>query len=215
MIGFFVLDLPFLSRRKRGFLGLAVLVTCTTAVWVGGLVWQTHFTRNSKIVVIDYSDSNYGPKAAMYFFYYFGDASYQALAYWIMGTISNDPFTLARFTGLYKCIQSAGAAGSFGMDAVATPFLNEIVSNAFLTLTRYTIKLNNYVHPQTQLASWLLMMVSFPLAGLVIYNIKETSYTEEKTVFVDESHAQTVEGHLHTGKLEVAGAKLESVDEKA
>lgn len=59
------------------------------------------------------------------------------------------------------------------------------------------------------------MVVSFPLAGLVIYNIKETSYTEEKTVFVDESHAHAVEENLHTGKLEVAGAESESVDEKA
>lgn len=41
--------------------------------------------------------------------------------------LTNDPFTLARFAGFYKAIQSAGAAGSFGMDAVYTPFLNELV----------------------------------------------------------------------------------------
>jgi hypothetical protein len=93
---------------------------------------------------------------------YFGDASYQALAYWIMGAISNDPFTLARFTGFYKAIQSAGGAGSFGMDATSTPFLNEL------------------------LASWLMMMVSFPLAGIVIWGIKDTSYTEEKTVYAKD-----------------------------
>lgn len=93
---------------------------------------------------------------------FFCDASYQALAYWIMGAISNDPFTLARFTGFYKAIQSAGAAGSFGMDATATPFLNEL------------------------LASWLIMVVSFPLAGFVIWGIKDTSYTEEKTLYVDD-----------------------------
>lgn len=45
-----------------------------------------------------------------------------------MSSLTNDPFTLARFAGLYKAVQSAGSAGSFGMDAVATPFLNEIVS---------------------------------------------------------------------------------------
>jgi hypothetical protein len=78
-----------------------------------------------------------------------------------MGAISNDPFTLARFTGFYKAIQSAGGAGSFGMDATSTPFLNEL------------------------LASWLMMLVSFPLAGIVIWGIKDTSYTEEETVYVD------------------------------
>jgi hypothetical protein len=88
-----------------------------------------------------------------------------------MGAISNDPFTLARFTGVYKAIQSAGGAGSFGMDATSTPFLNEL------------------------LASWLMMMVSFPLAGIVIWGIKDTSYTEEKTLYakdiVDEKARST------------------------
>lgn len=45
-----------------------------------------------------------------------------------MSALTNDPFTLARFAGLYKAIQSAGAAASFGMDATNTPFLNEHVS---------------------------------------------------------------------------------------
>ena len=99
---------------------------------------------------------------------FFCDASYQALAYWIMGAISNDPFTLARFTGFYKAIQSAGGAGSFGMDATATPFLNEL------------------------LASWIMMLVSFPLAGIVIWGIKDTSYTEEKTLYADELKPQVV-----------------------
>jgi hypothetical protein len=35
-----------------------------------------------------------------------------------MGCLSSSPYELARFAGLYKAVQSAGAAGSFGMDAV-------------------------------------------------------------------------------------------------
>ena len=85
-----------------------------------------------------------------------------------MGAISNDPFTLARFTGFYKAIQSAGGAGSFGMDATATPFLNELLS------------------------SWIMMLVSFPLAGIVIWGIKDTSYTEEKTLYANELKPQVV-----------------------
>ena len=38
---------------------------------------------------------------------FFSDACYQALAYWIMSALTNDPFTLARFAGLYKAVQSA------------------------------------------------------------------------------------------------------------
>jgi hypothetical protein len=83
-----------------------------------------------------------------------------------MGAISNDPFTLARFTGFYKAIQSAGGAGSFGMDATATPFRNEL------------------------LASWIMMLVSFPLAGTVIWGIKDTSYTEEETVHTNDLYTR-------------------------
>lgn len=112
---------------------------------------------------------------------------YQALAYWIMGAISNDPFTLARFAGFYKAVQSAGAAGSFGMDAVATPFLNELLS------------------------SWIMMLISFPLAALVIYDVKETSYTEEKTVFVEDLAAAQVEAG--NGSSEHSGDVKEKIED--
>lgn len=49
---------------------------------------------------------------------YIGDAMYQGLAYYTMSAMSNDPFKLARMAGYYKGVQSAGAAVSFGMDAV-------------------------------------------------------------------------------------------------
>jgi hypothetical protein len=84
-----------------------------------------------------------------------------------MAALTNDPFTLARFAGLYKAVQSAGAAGSFGMDAVATPYLNE------------------------HLASWTMMLISFPLAGLVISTIKETNYDDEQIDYVDDVKKDT------------------------
>ncbi|KAH8997191.1 MFS general substrate transporter [Lactarius hatsudake] len=166
IIGFFILDgLPF-RRRTRGFVGLAFVSITTIVVWSCALAWQVDFTRIPR-TKLHYTDSRYHAKGALYFFFFFGDACYQALAYWIMGAISNDPFTLARFTGFYKAIQSAGGAGSFGMDATSTPFLNEL------------------------LASWCLMLVSFPLAGIVIWGIKDTSYTEEKTVYANDIATQS------------------------
>ncbi|KAI0297599.1 MFS general substrate transporter [Multifurca ochricompacta] len=165
IIGFFVLDGSRFRRRTRGFLGLAFVSVTTIVVWSCALAWQVTFDRKTR-PKLHYTDNAYHAKGALYFFFYFGDAAYQALAYWIMGAISNDPFTLARFTGFYKAIQSAGGAGSFGMDATNTPFLNEL------------------------LASWVMMLVSLPLAGIVIYGIKDTSYTEEKTVYADDVKAQ-------------------------
>lgn len=38
-----------------------------------------------------------------------------------------------------------------------------------------------------------MMLVSLPLAGLVIYSVHDTSYTDEKTVFVDDVKNEKVE----------------------
>lgn len=88
-----------------------------------------------------------------------------------MSALSNDPFTLARFAGIYKAIQSAGGAGSYGMDAVLTPLLNE------------------------HLASWIMMLFSFPLAFLVLRTVKETNYEDEEVVYIaDVRRAEMEEG---------------------
>ncbi|TBU47920.1 MFS general substrate transporter [Dichomitus squalens] len=170
LIGYTVLDLKWVHRRTRGYLGLAVVSVMTIIVWSVALSWQVTFNRwdvdhtnnPNSLPFINYKDAAYRGKGALYFFYYFSDACYQALAYWIMSALTNDPFTLARYAGLYKALQSAGSAGSFGMDAVATPFLNE------------------------HLASWILMLVSFPLAFLVLRTVKETNYDDEQVVYVDD-----------------------------
>ena len=127
IIGFAVLDAPHFKRRTRGWLGLAFVAVSIITIWSCALAWQVKFTRASNLGKMSYHDAGYAPKGTLFFFFYFGDAAYQALAYWIMGAITNDPFKLARYAGFYKAIQSAGGAGSYGMDAVSTPFLNEHV----------------------------------------------------------------------------------------
>lgn len=188
LIGTFVLDANWLGRRNRGYLGLAVVTLLTIIVWAIGLSWQVTFDRADATPanLINYHHANYRGKGPLFFFYYFTDSCYQALAYWTMSAMTNDPFTLARYAGFYKAIQSAGAAGSFGMDAVATPFLNEI------------------------LGSWILTLVSFPLAFLVIRQIKETNYDDEQMVYVSDLKA----GELEAGRLENAKTGDTNTDEK-
>lgn len=48
------------------------------------------------------------------------------------------------------------------MDAVETPFLNEL------------------------LASWIMMLFSFPFAFLVLQTVKETNYNDEQVVYTDD-----------------------------
>jgi hypothetical protein len=49
---------------------------------------------------------------------------WQTAAYWMMGAMSNDPAKLAHFTGFYKSIQSAGAAGTWRADATGVPYMS-------------------------------------------------------------------------------------------
>ena len=97
-----------------------------------------------------------------------------------MSALSNDPFTLARYAGVYKAFQSAGSAGAYGMDAVLTPLLNE------------------------HLASWIMMLCTFIPAFFVIYTIKETNYADEKVVYAADDKEDITKGGLEE---ELAGAK--------
>lgn len=76
---------------------------------------------------------------------FFSDACYQALAYWIMSALTNDPFTLARFAGLYKAVQSAVSLPIF----ISLPFYDpppylkitlntKILTILFLFIPSYT-----------------------------------------------------------------------------
>ena len=104
-----------------------------------------------------------------------------------MSALTNDPFTLARFAGMYKAVQSAGGAGSFGMDAVLTPLLNE------------------------HLASWLMMLASFPFAWAVIRTVKESNYEDEKVVYVEDLKKEEEERGEVGG---ASGGEKESIEKE-
>ncbi|AFR98414.1 hypothetical protein J008_06397 [Cryptococcus neoformans] len=175
-----VLDRVPLSRRKRSMVGCLTVIVLNIVIWVGGLVFQVKFTRHSEHVVWDWSDGAAIGPIILLMSYYIGDAAFQGLAYYTMSCITNDPFRLARMAGYYKGVQSAGAAVSFGMDAVATPFLTE------------------------HLVSWIILLVSLPLCGYVLWTANETNYEVEGVVKVEDVEGNAVEGpalptghHMH------------------
>lgn len=102
-----------------------------------------------------------------------------------MSSITNDPFKLARMAGYYKGIQSAGAAVSFGMDAVKTPYLGEI------------------------LVSWVLTLVALPLCALVLYHVRDTNYEVEEMVRVEGVEGVESVPEKAVGKDSVSGLDLE------
>lgn len=99
-----------------------------------------------------------------------------------MSALTNDAFRLARMAGYYKGIQSAGAAVSFGMDAVkvCNPSSYHVLFPVMLTFSQTA-------YLTEALVSWLLILVSLPLCVIVLYQIRETNYDAEQTVHVDQS----------------------------
>ncbi|CAK9781601.1 MFS general substrate transporter [Cutaneotrichosporon oleaginosum] len=174
----FLLDLIPAKRRTRAIIGWVIVTIFLAGVWGGGVHFQRLFKRVPNPEDQWRYDYNQGraPEAyGLLFMYYFTDSLFQGLAYYIMASLSNNPFKLARMTGYYKGVQSAGAAISFGMDAVKTPYLTE------------------------QIVSWLLMFCSMPLALLVIRTIKESNYEDEKTVHVEDVPEEKIHVALPAG----------------
>lgn len=142
-------------------------------VWGGGIHFQRGWYRaedaNSPTWGYDFKQNESRGPLALMFFYYCVDSFYQGLAYYIMSSLTNDPFKLARMAGYYKGVQSAGAAVSFAMDAVHTPYMTEVI------------------------VSFVIMLASLPLALLVILKTPDTNVTAENTVKVED----LTEGDLH------------------
>lgn len=168
-----VLDRMPGGRRQRAVIGWCWTLFFMCAVWGGGIAFQTKFKRDKDSIGWDYTDAESRSPLALMFSYYVVDSFYQGLAYYVMSALANNPFELARMAGYYKGVQSAGAAISYGMDAVATPYLTEVI------------------------VSFVIMLFSLPLCLIVILKIKETNNTEENTIHVEN----LTEGNLHHAAL--------------
>lgn len=159
----YVLDFSFLSRKKRGFLGVAIVAILGTAIWGGGLANQLRYTRDKPLQEIDFKDS--GPAFAgpfvLYFSYGLLDSMFQTLCYWTIGALADDSQTLSRYSGFYKGVQSAGAAVAWQIDKHNVSLLGELIIN------------------------WTLTTISYPLLIILIASaVKEGNPADSNTVAV-------------------------------
>ncbi|KAJ3565631.1 hypothetical protein NP233_g7506 [Leucocoprinus birnbaumii] len=127
----FVLDQKRLTRRFRAFTGWIILLVMVFVVHIWAYFYQIQYTRESlppEHVKMDISDHGYAGRIMLYIVCGLLDAMWQTAVYWLMGAMSNDPAKLAYFTGFYKSLQSAGAAGAWRADAIQTPYMNMFIS---------------------------------------------------------------------------------------
>ena len=124
------LDWTRFTRRTRALWCWGVIFSLIMIVWGGGYAFERQTCRDCPVPNqelgdnkgMDVHDSGYGPLIVLYLFYGLMDAMWQTYAYWIMGSLTNDTRRLAYYAGMYKGIQSAGAAVVFRMDAVKLPY---------------------------------------------------------------------------------------------
>ncbi|KZT22210.1 MFS general substrate transporter [Neolentinus lepideus HHB14362 ss-1] len=126
----YLLDRQRLSRKVRAYSSWVILFGMVFVVHIWAYFYQKDYTRASVVNIpkIDFTSSKYPSRVWLYIFCGLLDAMWQTTVYWMMGAMSNDPGKLAHFTGFYKSIQSAGAAGVWRADAVGIPYMNIFVS---------------------------------------------------------------------------------------
>ncbi|GAA6037683.1 hypothetical protein JCM8097_002283 [Rhodosporidiobolus ruineniae] len=126
-----LIDLKRFRRPVRAWGGLVFLLMLNFAIYGAGYHYQKGYYRTpngASIPRIDLNDSNYASHGALYFFMGVTDAVMQNYIYWLMGAMYNQSGDLARIVGIYKGVQSAGAAGFWRMDSVSTPYMTELAA---------------------------------------------------------------------------------------
>ncbi|KAJ2739279.1 hypothetical protein GGI20_006135, partial [Coemansia sp. BCRC 34301] len=168
----FLLDTQRMARRTRGIVALAIVAVFFNVVWGGTLKLQLKYTHGPLPSgettdypggLIDFLESSRaaGP-IILYTMHGIGDALYQNLAYWIIGSLTNDGQKLSRYAGFYKGIQSLGATVAWQLDAKNVSYLNQLIGN------------------------WVLLVISMFPMFYVVATLKDHS---EETVFRDDDKA--------------------------
>ncbi|KAI9469483.1 hypothetical protein BX667DRAFT_473106 [Coemansia mojavensis] len=155
-----VYGLQILSRRSRGIMGLTIATITVNAMWGCTLVLyfsfiETPFARNiasGSVSPIDFTQTAQSV-APIFLFCFMGmvDSLWQILTHWLITFTSGDGLSLARYSGLYKCIQSIGAIVAWQLEAQAVSQLTQIIIN------------------------WALAMFAVPFVLYFILNIKDRS----------------------------------------
>ncbi|GJJ67695.1 hypothetical protein EMPS_00041 [Entomortierella parvispora] len=163
------------TRRTRGRYGFLVLICFLTAAWAGGIAYQSGIGIGR---FHDYDFVNTTGEWIKFFFLYFVygicDAMFQAYAYWLMGSLSNDMHVVARFSGFYKFAQNVG-------NLLAPQVANSPIGNTVVPASRAI------GHGMGEILICVaLVALSIICAAPVVFKAIQDSTTEEDAV--EEKH---------------------------
>ncbi|KAE9396481.1 hypothetical protein BT96DRAFT_941697 [Gymnopus androsaceus JB14] len=113
------------------------------------LIWRAAYSTQSK---------RYAPYLMIYVFWSFYDGAFQAYAYWLMGSLSNNSRRLSHYSGWYKSLQSAGAAVVWRLDGLEISYVSMYLS------------------------TWMIMVFALITASYVAFNkVQPHTYDEPHT----------------------------------
>jgi hypothetical protein len=126
------------ARRQRAIQGLLIISAINVGQWIYALIYQfsTGYDKgNAPDPPINYTDGGAFWIPFLLFAYCgLADSLVQTYAYWIIGSISNNPKQLSMFVGYYKGVQSFGAALSWIIEAKGTSYRAQLVICSFLAV---------------------------------------------------------------------------------
>ncbi|KAH7101411.1 major facilitator superfamily domain-containing protein [Auriculariales sp. MPI-PUGE-AT-0066] len=126
------LDSSRLTRKSRAYGGWIVLFAMIMATWGGNYVVQQTYDRatveDNTFRKTDIRDREYAGRAILYIWNGISDSCWQTYAYWMIGAVSNNSRKLSVLVGIYKGVQSAGAAVGWRLDAEKTSYIAMLAS---------------------------------------------------------------------------------------
>ncbi|KAJ2391321.1 hypothetical protein H4S02_001390 [Coemansia sp. RSA 2611] len=134
----FLHDYKHLPRRWRGTISLVIVTMLTCIVWGCSLAYQlvhldsplTGRADAATDSLIDFTQfKRSGIPTTLFFSMGVVAALWQSLAYWLIGTMSEDSAMIARYAGFHKSIQSMGAMVAWQLEAQSVSFMVQIIVN--------------------------------------------------------------------------------------
>lgn len=146
MVGAFglgrLLDSEKMSQAARAKVSLVLMAAIVGVSWVLGIaVGRRYGLDGSFVVAVDFLDPDWVWPLLVYGLWGLSDAFVQCWAYWLMGQLEESHERLSRLAGVYKSVQSLGAAIAWALSTKLAPS-----TQAYLNLALFVISLPGAVY---------------------------------------------------------------------
>ncbi|OQV11351.1 hypothetical protein CLAIMM_15197 [Cladophialophora immunda] len=120
-----LLDNKRWTRKTRAFVGTGFVGIFLLGSFIAEMVIVSKWHRHGVAPQLDWDSDGFAGQLILFIIAWNAGGLVLNLVTWYLGAMSNDPLLCANYTGLLRCLISAGQGMMFGIDASAVPFVNE------------------------------------------------------------------------------------------